>query len=282
MEQNESTYRIAMMCRVLAVSRAGYYAYRSRRPSNRELENRQLLAEIRATQEVTRQSYGSPRMTRELRDQGKRCGRHRVARLMRENGMGARRKKRFCKTTDSKHGHPCAANVIAREFTVSLPNQVWVSDVTYIPTGEGWLYLAITLDLYSRKVVGWGMGTANDTGLVLRALDMAVRTRCPAADLIFHSDRGSTYAAADFSEELKRLGIEASMSRKGNCWDNAVAESFFASYKTEWMPEDGYATITAGMADAFRYIEEFYNRKRLHSYLGYVSPAAFEATRCLN
>jgi putative transposase len=280
--QNENTYAIAMMCRVLEVSRAGYYAYRARPTSDRELENRLLLQQIQVTQKVTRQSYGSPRMTRELRTQGNTCGRHRVARLMRENGMGARRKKRFRKTTDSNHSHPCAENLVAREFTVSVPNQVWVSDVTYIRTRECWLYLAVTLDLYSRKVVGWGMGTANDTSLVLRALRMAVTNRHPAADLIFHSDRGSTYAAADFSDELKRLGIEASMSRKGDCWDNAVAESFFSSYKTEWMPEDGYETVTEGMADVFRYIEEFYNRKRLHSYLGYVSPTAFEAARCLN
>lgn len=278
-EQNENTYAITMMCRVLEVSRTGYFAYRARETSDREKENRLLLEQIRAVQKVTRQSYGSPRMTRELRTQRKTLGRHRVARLMRENGLGARRKKRFRKTTDSNHSHPCAENLVAREFTVSMPNKVWVSDVTYIRTRERWLYLAVTLDLYSRKVVGWGMGTANDTDLVLRALRMAVTNRCPAADLIFHSDRGSTYAAGDFSDELKRLGIEASMSRKGDCWDNAVAESFFSSYKTEWMPEDGYETVTEGMADAFRYIEEFYNRKRLHSYLGYVSPAAFEAAR---
>jgi transposase InsO family protein len=281
-EQNENAYAIAMMCRALEVSRTGYYAYRTRPTSDRELENRLLLQQIQAAQKVTRQSYGSPRMTRELRTQGKTCGRHRVARLMRENGMQARRKKRFHKTTDSNHSHPCAENLVAREFTVSVPNQVWVSDVTYIRTRERWLYLAVTLDLYSRKVVGWGMGTANDTGLVLRALRMAVTNRSPAADLVFHSDRGSTYAAADFRAELKRLGIEASMSRKGDCWDNAVAESFFSSYKTEWMPEDGYETVTEGMADVFRYIEEFYNRKRLHSYLDYVSPTAFEAAKCLN
>jgi transposase InsO family protein len=201
---------------------------------------------------------------------------------MRKNGMGARRKKRFRKTTDSNHSFPCAENLVAREFTVSAPNQVWVSDVTYIWTRERWLYPAATLDLYSRKVVGWGMGTANDTDLVLRALGMAVTNRRPGTDLIFHSDRGSTYAATDFREELSRLGITASMSRKGDCWDNAVAESFFASLKTEWMPQDGYETVSEAMADVFRYIEEFYNRKRLHSYLGYVSPTAFEAARCLN
>jgi transposase InsO family protein len=281
-EQSGNTYALGMMCRALGVSRTGYFAYRTRETSERELENRQLLQQIQAVQKATRQSYGSPRMTRELRTQGRTCGRHRVARLMRKNGMGAKRKRRFRKTTDSNHSHPCAENLVAREFTVSAPNRVWVSDVTYIWTRECWLYLAVTLDLYSRKVVGWGMGTENDTDLVLRALNMAVTNRRPGADLIFHSDRGSTYAAGDFSDELKRLGITASMSRKGDCWDNAVAESFFSSFKTEWMPEDGYDTVSEGMADVFRYIEEFYNRKRLHSYLGYVSPTAFEAAECLN
>jgi putative transposase len=281
-EQNENAYALGMMCRALDVSRTGYHAYRTRETSDREKENRLLLEEIRAVHKVTRQSYGSPRMTRELRTQRKTLGRHRVARLMRKSGLGAKRKKRFRKTTDSNHSYPCAENLVAREFTVSAPNRVWVSDVTYIWTRERWLYLAVTLDLYSRKVVGWGMGTANDTNLVLRALRMAVTNRRPGADLIFHSDRGSTYAADDFAGDLKRLGITASMSRKGDCWDNAVAESFFSSFKTEWMPEDGYETISEGMAEVFRYIEEFYNRKRLHSYLGYRSPATFEAAECLN
>jgi putative transposase len=276
-EQHENDYAIALMCRALEVSRAGYHAYRTRPTSERELENRLLLQQMRALQKSTRRSYGSPRMTRKLRTLGETCGRHRVARLMRENDLGARRKKRFRKTTDSNHSFPCPENLVAREFTVSAPNQVWVSDVTFIPTRERWLYLAVTLDLYARKVVGWGMGTENDTDLVLRALGMAVKNRRPGAGLIYHSDRGSTYAATDFSEELRRLGMRASMSRKGDCWDNAVAESFFSSFKTEWMPQDGYDTVSEGMADVFRYIEMFYNRERLHSYLGYVSPVAFEA-----
>ncbi len=276
-EMNETSYAIVMMCRVLEVSRAGYYAYRRRPPSRRELEDRDLVQQIRAAQRAKRQCYGSPRMTKSLRALGHRCGRHRVARLMRENDLGARRRKRFRRTTDSNHSLPCAANLLDRQFRVSKPNAVWAGDVTYIRTRERWLYLAIMLDLYSRKVVGWAMGTDNDTKLVLRALAMAVATRKPAPGLIFHSDRGSTYAAKAFTKELKRLGIRPSMSRKANCWDNAVSESFFASYKTEWMPEEGYDTITEGLGDTFRYIEAFYNRERLHSYLGYVSPAAFEA-----
>jgi putative transposase len=278
-EQHENEYAIAMMCRALEVSRAGYHAYRTRPTSERELEDRLVLQQIRATQRAMRQCYGSPRMTRKLRALGQKCGRHRVARLMRENDLGARRKRRFRKTTDSKHSFSCAENLVAREFTVSAPDRVWVADVTFIPTRGRWLYLAVILDLYSRKIVGWAMGTENDTGLVLRALRMAVKSRRPGFGLIFHSDRGSTYAATAFTDELKRLGMRASMSRKGDCWDNAVAESFFSSLKAEWMPEDGYETVSKGMADLFRYVEMFYNRERLHSYLGYVSPVAFEAAQ---
>jgi putative transposase len=276
-EQNDKAYPIGLMCRALGVSRTGYHTYRTRPTSDRETENQSLLLKIKATQKETRQSYGSPRMLRELRGLDMACGRHRVARLMRENGLGARRKRRFRKTTDSNHEFTCPENLVAREFTVAAPNQAWVSDVTYIWTRERWLYLAVTLDLYSRKAVGWGMGTKNDTDLVLRALRMAVTNRNPDAGLIFHSDRGSTYAATGFSTELKRLGMRPSMSRKGDCWDNAVAESFFASFKTEWMPEDGYDTVSEAMADVFQYVEVFYNRQRRHSFLGYVSPTAFEA-----
>ena len=274
--QYENDYPIGLMCRVLEVSRTGYYTYSKRPTSEREMENLELVEEMRLVQEATRQSYGSPRMTRELRTKGKTCGRHRVARLMRANGLAARRKKRFRKTTDSNHSFPCAENIVNREFTVSAPNQVWVSDVTYIWTQERWLYLAVTLDLYSRKVVGWGMGTSNDTALVARALRMAIEGRHPAAGLIFHSDRGSVYAATDFEKELGKHGIEPSMSRKGDCWDNAVAESFFSSLKTEWLREAGYETVSEAMAEVFSYIEMFYNPRRLHSFLGYVSPADFE------
>lgn len=261
----------------MEVSRAGYHRYRTRPTSERELENRLLVQQMRILQQSARQCLGSPRLTRKLRERGQPCGRHRVARLMRENGLNARRRKRFRRTTDSNHAHPCAENLVARNFTVAEPNQVWVSDVTFIPTRERWLYLAITMDLYPRKIVGWGMGTENDTDLVLRALDMAVKDRRPEPGLIFHTDRGSTYAANAMRDELERLGIRASMSRKGDCWDNAVAESFFSSFKNEWMPEGGYDTVSEAMADVFRYVEIFYNRERPHSTLGYLSPVAFEA-----
>lgn len=276
-EQHANEYPLVLMCRALEVSRAGYHRYRTRPTSERELENRLLVQQMRILQQSARQCLGSPRLTRKLRERGQPCGRHRVARLMRENGLNARRKKRFRRTTDSNHAHPCAANLVARNFTVAEPNQVWVSDVTFIPTRERWLYLAVTMDLYPRKIVGWGMGTENDTDLVLRALDMAVKDRRPEPGLIFHTDRGSTYAANGMRDELERLGIRASMSRKGDCWDNAVAESFFSSFKNEWMPEGGYDTVSEAMADVFRYIEIFYNRERPHSTLGYLSPVAFEA-----
>jgi transposase InsO family protein len=276
-QQHENEYALGMMCRALEVSRAGYHAYRKRPTSERELENQILLKQMRALQKSARQCLGSPRLTRRLREKGATCGRHRVARLMRENDLGARRKKPFRKTTDSNHSFPRAENLVNRDFTVEAPNKVWVSDVTYIPTRERWLYLATTMDLYPRKIVGWGMGTENDTNLVLRALRMAVATRRPEPGLIFHTDQGSTYAATDFQKELERHGIRPSMSRKGNCWDNAPAESFFASFKREWMPEGGYDTVSEAMADVFRYIEIFYNRERPHSTLGYLSPVAFEA-----
>ncbi len=278
-QQFENEYPLGLMCRALEVSRTGYHAFRTRRPSARAQEDRELVAEIEQVQRKFRHAYGSPRMWRALRARGRTCGRHRIARLQRQHGLGARRKRRRKRLTDSNHRFPCAENLLARQFRVEAPNQVWVSDVTCVWTREGWLYLAIILDLSSRKVVGWGMGPENDTALVLRALLMAVLRRHPPAGLIFHSDRGSTYAAHAFQAALRRLGFAPSMSRKGDCWDNAVAESFFASLKTEWLDEDGYETRGRAMREVFAYIEMFYNPCRRHSHLGYVSPTAFEADR---
>jgi transposase InsO family protein len=267
------------MCRALEVSRAGYYAFRQRPPSARELGDRELVEQITVVQKKVRGAYGSPRMHRELRELGQSCGRHRIARLQRQHGLGARRKRRYRKLTDSNHAFGYAENLLARQFCVEAPDQAWVSDVTCVWTREGWLYVAVILDLYSRKAVGWALGSENDTTLLLRALRMAVIRRRPGPGLLFHSDRGSTYAAHAFQAVLRRLGFAPSMSRKGDCWDNAVAESFFASMKREWLDEDGYETRGRAMQEVFTYIEMFYNRSRRHSHLGYVSPQAFEAVR---
>ncbi len=277
MQAYRGQYPVAVMCRAFDVSPSGFHAFCHRPLSARALEDKLLLRELRLLRSRTRRAYGSPRMHRELKDRGHSFGRHRIARVMRENGLAAGRKKRFHRTTDSNHRFPIAPNLLQRHFSAPEPNCAWVSDVTYIWTREGWLYFAATLDLYSRRVVGWSFGTENDTALVLRALDMAVTARRPAPGLIFHSDRGSTYASAAFRAALERHGMLASMSRKGDCWDNAVAESFFASLKGEWLQPQGYETIADAKADVFQYVEGFYNRERLHSTLGHVSPAAFEA-----
>ena len=276
-ERYKEQYPIRMMCRVLEVAPSAYYAYRTRPKCQRELEDQILLKQIQLVHASYRRAYGSPRMTRELRSRGHQCGRHRVARLMARNELWARKRKRFRVTTDSKHAQPIAPNLLDRQFTVAKPNQVWVSDITYIWTREGWLYLAITLDLFARTVVGWAMSKTVDCELALGALRMAIERRRPPAGLIHHSDRGSTYAAAAFQAELARHGMICSMSRKGNCWDNAVAESFFSGLKLEWLREDIPATRREARADVFEFIEMFYNRRRLHSAIGYRTPAEVEA-----
>lgn len=274
--EHRGEYSVALMCRALEVSRAGFYSYEVRKPSHRALANRILVKEIEAIQEETRGAYGSPRMAVELSDRGRPCGRHRAARLMRAHGLQARRRRKYCQTTHGRHARPCAPNLLERDFTAAAPNRAWVSDVTFVWTTERWLYLAVILDLFSRRVVGWAMGTSNDTSLVLRALRMAIARRDPEPGLILHSDRGSTFASEAFVAELARHGIIASMSRKGDCWDNAVAESFFASLKVEWLRERGYARISEAMGDVFSYIELFYNVRRRHSAIGNISPVAFE------
>lgn len=276
MQAHRGQYSVAVMSRAFEVSASGYHAFCHRPPSARALEDQILLQQMRLLRSQTRRAYGSPRMRRALMKRGHACGRHRIARLMRENDLSARPKKRFRRTTDSNHRFPIAPNLLERHFSVAEPNRVWVSDVTYVSTREGWLYFAATLDLFSRRVVGWSFGTENDTELVLRALDMAVTARKPEHGLIYHSDRGSTYASGAFRAALDRHGFVASMSRRRDCWDNAVAESFFGSLKREWLQEHAYETIAEAKADLFRYIEAFYNRERLHSTLGYLSPAEFE------
>ncbi len=270
----EAEYPIRMMCRVLEVSRSGYYAWRGRLESRRAIVDRGLVVELRAIHEKTRRSYGSPRIAQELKG---RCGRHRVARLMRENGIIAKRARRFRPaTTESRHDLPIVGNVLDRRFRVEAPNRVWASDLTYVWTREGWLYLAIVLDLFSRSVVGWATSARVDRGLVLEALRMARARRNPAEGLIHHSDRGRQYASSDYRSELDRFGAVPSMSRKGNCWDNAVVESFMASFKVEWIPDNDYSTRRAAAEDIASYIEGFYNPVRRHSTLGQVSPSEYE------
>ncbi len=270
------------MCRVLEVSRSGFYAWLRRPESNRTKADRKLKVWIRAIHKRTRKSYGSPRIHEELKELEEMkeanltCGRHRVARLMREDGLRAKAGKKFKVTTDSNHKLPVAENLVQREFTVSEPNRVWVGDITYLWTREGWLYLAVLLDLFSRRVVGWSVSSRLKRGLVMDALQRAIALRAPEAGLIVHHDRGSQYASDDYRDILKDGGYLLSMSRKGDCWDNAVSESFFGSMKTEWVPEFGYETRKEGEIDLFRYIEEFYNRTRRHSTIGNVSPVRFE------
>jgi putative transposase len=264
------------MCVRLEVSSSGFYAWRKRPPSSRALEDGRLLAEIRTVHAESHGRYGSPRVHRELAAKGVHANKHRVARLMRENGLRGRRRRRFRHTTDSNHGMPIAPNTLARDFTADAPNEVWVTDITYIPTREGWLYLAAILDLYSRRVVGWSMSDRITRQLTLDALTMALRARAPATGLVHHSDRGSQYASADYRTALATAGIECSMSRKGDCWDNAVAESFFATLKTELVHDTDWTTRAEARSAIFEYLEVFYNRRRRHSSIGYVIPEEFE------
>lgn len=274
----KALYPVRMLCSVLEVSRSGYYAWVDRPAPARRVADAQLAVEIVAVHKRSRATYGSPRVHRELRAGGRRVGRKRVERLMRDKGIQARRKRRFRKTTDSNHTLPVAPNLLQRSFTVTAANAVWVTDVTCVWTDEGWLFLAVMLDLFARRVVGWASSDSNDTDLALAALNGALRSRKPRPGLIHHSDRGSPYASADYRRTLEAQGIVASMSRKGDCWDNAVAESFFATLKTELTEERRYATREAATAQIAEYITTFYNRRRRHSYLGYVSPIEFELT----
>jgi transposase InsO family protein len=272
-------FPVSLMCSCLQVSRSGFYAWLRRPPSKRASENERLLARIREAHEQSLKRYGSPRVFKALRKQGDVAGRHRIARLMRLAGLRGRRKRGFVRTTDSRHDQPIAENLLGRRFAASAPNTAWVSDITYIPTGEGWLFLAVVLDLFSRRIVGWGMSSAIDTGLAVSALEMALQQRGDVKGLVHHSDRGTQYASAQYQRMLKAHGIQASMSRAGDCWDNAVAESFFATLKTELVHGRHYATRQEAKSEVFEYIEVFYNRHRLHSSLGYESPAAFEELR---
>lgn len=275
---NACRYPIRLMTRALNVSSAGYYAWVDRPESARATENRTLLTEIRAIHQASRQTYGSPSIWDELHNKrGQRVGENRVARLMRMNGIRAKTVKKWKATTDSGHRLPVAANTLGRQFAVNEPNRVWAGDITYVWTQEGWLYLAVVLDLYSRKIIGWATGTRLTVDLAESALTMALWRRKPQPGLLHHSDRGSQYAAGTYQQQLADHGIECSMSRKGDCWDNACVESFFATLKKELIHHRRYITREEARQEIFEYIEVFYNRTRRHSTLGYYSPAEFEA-----
>jgi putative transposase len=275
-ERHRSLYPLALMCALLAVSVNGFRAWLRGGSIDRERPtDTQLVALIRAIHAEVKCAYGSPRMHDELRGRGFRVGKTRVERLMREHGIRARHKRRFKATTDSKHALPVAANVLERNFAAALPNRVWSADLTYVWTDEGWLYLAVVLDLFNREVVGWAIKPRMSSDIVIDALTMAWFRRRPEAGLIHHSDRGSQYASQAFQAKLTEYGMRCSMSRKGNCWDNAPTESFFNSLKNERVHGQRYRTRAEAIADLFEYIEVFYNRKRRHSTLGSRSPLQF-------
>ena len=272
-DAEKARWPVVRMCRMLQFSPKTYYAWSKRGKSARELADEQLLVHIRAAFEASRRTYASPRVHAALKAGGVEVGLNRVARLMRENGLCVRPRRGYRHTTTVRDpAHAVAPNTLDRDFTASAPNEKWVTDVTFVPTDEGWLYLATMLDLYNREIVGWAMDDTNDQLLTKRALDMALEGHAPPGGLLHHSDRGSTYTAGDYRDALAENGIEASMSGKGDCWDNSVAESFFATLKKELVHRTRYATRREAKAAIFEYIEVFYNRLLSHSTLGYKAP----------
>lgn len=255
---------------------SGYYAWKKRPESARKQENQRIVDEIKVIHRQSRETYGSPRIHVDLGEKGIVCSEKRVARLMKSHQIAAKRKRKFVVTTDSRHALPVAENQLNQEFSASKPNEKWVTDITYVWTREGWLYLAVVLDLYSRKVIGWAMDQSMERRLVMNALQMALLARRPEKGLLLHSDRGSRYASNDYQQILKDNKITCSMSRKGNCYDNAVMESFFATLKQELVYHRQYQTRNEAKQDIFEYIQVWYNRKRRHSALGYLSPEQFE------
>jgi transposase InsO family protein len=264
------------MCHVLEVSENGYYNWRKRGKSQRKQDDEQLTERIKDAYDDNRGVYGSPRIHAELKEQGIHCGRKRIARLMREKGISAGRKRQKARTTDSSHDSPIAPNLLSRDFTADAPNKKWLTDMTFIATREGWLYLAGVLDAYSRKLIGWAMGKEHDAELVKEALRMALIQRQPGAGLVHHSDRGSEYASKSYQGLLHQHNIQISMSRKGDCYDNAPMESFWGTLKEEGVGKVIFQSRKEAKTAIFDYIEVFYNRKRRHSSLGYLSPVDFE------
>lgn len=269
-------YPVTLLCQTLQVTRSGYYAWRRAPESPRAQEDRRLLAVIKTLHTASKATYGSPRIHAALRQQGEACGRHRVTRVMRAHGVIAKHRRKFRATTNSDHALPVAENVLDRQFTPTAANQVWLSDITYVPTGEGWLYLAAVMDLAYRGIVGWAMSERIDRTLACDALTAALARCRPAPGLLHHSDRGSQYASADYQALLTQQGVIPSMSRKGNCWDNAPMESFFHSLKVEWLHDQTFRTRAEARQAIFTFIEIWYNRQRLHSTLGYRTPEQYE------
>lgn len=275
-EAQRATHGVAALCRQLGVTSQGFYAWRGREASQRELQNRALLARIRVIHADSKRRYGSPRVHDELKAQGHMVGRKRVARLMRQDGLRAKAAKKFKATTDSSHGKSVAPERLKQDFTVAAPNRVWVGDITYLWTDEGWLYLAVFIDLYSRMVVGWALSTRLDASLVTTAFARACARRRPAPGLIVHTDRGVQYTSDAFCRAIERVQALASMSRRACCWDNAVAESFFHSLKVEAIFGSRFHSRREMEYEVFDYIERFYNRVRRHSHIGRISPSDFE------
>ena len=274
--KQQTEFGIRAMCRVFQVSRSGYYESLKRPPSARSIENDELRLQVKAAFKAGRKNYGTRRIKDALKKQETRVSRRRIGRLMREEDLRVQTKRKFKVTTDSNHDKPIAPNLLEREFTVNTPDTVYVGDITYIPTREGWLYLAVVIDLFSRAVVGWSMGSRITAGLVNGAMLMALWKRNPAKGLVSHSDRGSQYASDSHRKLLANHGFKASMSKKGDCWDNAVAESFFHTLKIELVHHCDYETRDDARASIFEYIEVFYNRQRSHSANGYEAPLVFE------
>jgi len=275
-EEHRERWPITMQCEVLEVSRSGFYAWRVREPSQTELRRESLTEVIREVHAESRMTYGSIRVHRKLLQHGLACNRKTVEKYMREADLRAKSHKRFrVSTTDSNHPHPIAPNIVNRNFQPSAKNETWTTDITYIPTQEGWLYLAVVEDLFTRKIVGWSMSKSMESRLVVDALEMAVQRELPGEGLVAHSDRGVQYASEHYQELLQKHAITCSMSRKGNCWDNAPMESFFATLKKELVHHETYQTHAQARQSLFEYIEVFYNRTRIHSALGYKSPTQF-------
>jgi putative transposase len=275
-DQAKTQFPVHRLCSVLEVSQSGYFAWKDRPACHRQHEDMILLAHVRSTFALSNGTYGSPRMTRELRDSGLTVGRRRTARLMRENGFTARQKRRFRRTTDSHNAWPVAPNLLDQDFTAARPDEKWGADISYIWTREGWLYLAVVVDLFARRVVGWATGNRLHSDLALAALRKALVMRQPSAGLIHHSDRGSQYCSADYQALLKAHGVLISMSGKGNCYDNAMVETFFKTLKSELVWQTVFYTRAEAEHAIARYIDGFYNPVRRHSALDFASPAQFE------